>query len=350
MASNQLGVIKKRKFSTDPDVVRRRMAREQRRQDALRLRMAGASYMDIVKANIGYKSTGHVSNDLNRALEEFQSTYETPANMVVLDLARLDDIQRRLTLAFHSGDLSQAGMLLRVMAFRREVRGTTADDARELQNGASTLVNQGIMVVQGSAEDYLKSMMQAAGASPEQQRAELDRIAASNRTAPTEVIDAEIVDESTSQTAPKKKLRRLRKPTSDKPKTRSELDDPLDTEVLEKSLIELEELESGIEKLPTLQLSDPILSIDIPSEEKPKLKRLRVRVKEDSINRNPVSGVPYRNAPRKPSPELSQKRLRARGAKAISSGPNRDDAFPGNDDSTLLYDEIETETLSQRID
>lgn len=350
MSSNQLGIIKKSKLSSDPDVVRRREQRSRRRHDALQLRMAGASYADIVKANIGYSSTGHVSNDLKKALEEFQTTYETPADILILDLARIDDIQRRVYMAFNAGDVAQAGMLLRIIAFRREILGITPEQAQQARENSNALVNNGIMVVQGSAEDYLKAMMQAAGASPEQQRQELDRIAASNRKPLTEpIVDAEVVEEpleSTSTARPRKKLR--------KPKRRaenpSELDDEIDSSILEAEIKQAEELDNQVEKLPSLQLSDPILSIDFPSEEEPKKKRLKVRVKQNDVNRNPVSGVPYKSSPRKVDSELSQKRLRARGAKAISSGPNRDDVFLGSDGRELLYDEIETETLSQRIE
>lgn len=354
MASNQLGEVKRKRLSADPDVVRRRLQREQRRADAMQLRMAGASYMDIVKANIGYKTPAHVGQDIRRALDDFRDSYEEPASLLALDLARIDDIHRRVYVAFHAGDISQAGMLLRIIAFRREVLGHTPETIKNAMENPNALVNNGIMVVQGSAEDYLKTMMQAAGASPEQQRAELDRIAASNRasgrTAHTEAImDAEVVDdgsESTSAVRPKKKLRKLRRPVE---KT-AEQDFPADSEELEKSLLQLEEMESPAEKLPTLQLSDPILSIDIPEDERPRKKRLRVRVKPEGTNMNPSSGVPYRAAPRKPDPETSEKRLLAKGARATSSGPNRADVFPGGNGRGLLYDEIETETLSQRID
>lgn len=353
MVLNQLGVIKKRTLSTDPDVVRRRMAREQRRQDALRLRMAGASYMDIVKAGIGYKSTGHVSNDLNRALDDFQNTYETPASVVVLDLARLDDIQRRLTLAFHTGDLSQAGMLLRVMQFRREVLGINAETAINDRNNQNALVNNGVMVIQGSAEDYLKTMMQAAGASPERQRLELERLARSNQAAqgkPDDGIeDAEIVPDEPEKPR-KKKLKKLRRKSLEHVETPSEVNGPLDSSELEKVILEREQNDSEVEKLPIVPLTGPLLSIDFPDGTRPGKKRLRVRVKDDTTNMDSSSAVPYRQAPRMPSQELSQRRLLARGARATSSGPNRDDLFGGSDVSALLYDEIEAETITQNID
>jgi hypothetical protein len=323
--------------------------------------MAGASYNDIIRANIGYKSHGHLSKDLKKALKEFQQTYEQTADLAILDLARVDDIQRRVTMAFHSGDTAQAGMLLRIIAFRREIIGITPEDARNDRQNASTLVNQGIMVVQGSAEDYLKSMMQAAGASPEEQKTELERVAASNRAAgrnaPTEVIDAEVVEETEEKprkTAPRKKLRRTNKSTKtttvDDQISGLESEDPTDSEVLEKSLLQLEQNDNSVEKLPSLQLSDPLLSIDFPDENEPRKKRLRIKVKRNDTNMNDSPGTPYRSRPRKPSTEVSEKRLLSKGARATSSGPNRHDVFPGSTDSTLLYDELEAETLTQNID
>lgn len=355
-------VTRAKRLRTDPDVVRRREARRKRIQEAYQLRVAGASYQDIVNAGIGYNNVQAVGNDIRKALQDF--VYETPEDVLVLDLGRLDAMQRKLSMAFFTGDLAQAGMILRVMQFRRETLGITPEVIAQRSTESKALVNNGIMVVQGSAEDYLKSMMQAAGATPEQQQQELERVAASNRApgriapteAETEILDAEVVEEPVQETARKKlrKPRKLKKSVEHTPVEKIlQLDDELDTEELERRLIEVEQNDSPLEKLPSLQLSDPLLSIDFPDEKVPRKKRLRIKVKVDDPNISSSPGIPYKSPPRKPTREETENVLVGKGARRTYSGPNRHFSpsdKEGEPDGVGMYDEIEVETEQEIIE
>ena len=345
-------LTRKKRVSTDPDVVRRREQRAKRINDAFQLRMAGASYNDIVKAKIGYNNPQHVGNDIRRHLQHF--VYETPEDLVSLDLARVDDIHRRVYAAFVAGKTEQAGMLLRIIQFRREILGVTAEQAIAARENSNQLVNNGIMVVQGSAEDYLRSMMQAAGASPEQQRTELDRIAASNR----EVVDAEVVEDSSEPVLQHrgKKLRRLSKKSNKSKKSFQEVDEFEDVPgsiELENYIKEVEENNNEVEKLPSVQLSEPLLNIDFPDGTTPKKKRLRIPVKINETNVNASPGVPYRAAPKRSTRELSTGARVGKSSEGIPSGLNRNDAnaeTPSGYEGVGNFDEIEVETFSEDID
>jgi hypothetical protein len=150
-----------------------------RRRKALDLRTAGASYQQIVDANIGYRDVGHVSHDMGKILAEFQ--YETPEDVLVLDLARLDEMQRIVTFELRKGDMSCANTLLRIMQFRRDTLGMTPQVIEERRKTAQVGIhNNGIMVVQGTSQDYIEAMMKAAGVPENERRKEIERIASSN--------------------------------------------------------------------------------------------------------------------------------------------------------------------------
>jgi hypothetical protein len=343
--------LRKNKIPTSPEKLQRAADRHERRQTALNLRMAGASYQQIVEADIGYKSTAHVGSDMRGILRAYQ--YETPEDILVLDLARLDDLQQHLTLAFHAGKYEQAGMILRVMQFRRETLGITPEVIEQRRNESKALVNNGIMVVQGSQSDYLKSMMEAAGTSPQEQQRELDRIAASNRTAPTEVVDAEIVEDDPPRKH-LKKPKKLRKATGgDKSEKDENSRDEQFPERLENFIVNKEQLQSQSEEMPSVPLTDPVLSVDVPDSTQPQKKRLRIRVKPDDANMDASHGVPYRNPPRKPSESVSEQRILKKLPKQssqVNSGLPRIPSSRRYKSVDNFVDEIESETLSQRID
>lgn len=272
----------------------RQQAIAQRRKLALELRTAGASYQMIVDAGIGYGSTAHVSLDMKKILQAFE--YETPEDVIILDLARLDELQRIATLEYRRDhQATDANLVLRIMQFRRETLGLTPEaieaQRREAQQGKS----HGIMVVQGSPQDYLEAMMTAAGASPAERKKELEKIASSNRT---DVIDAEVVEDAVPEDVPTKKTSRKKSLPPRKKKTHDE-----DIEArMEDFDRRQDRKDAQREELPSAPLSGPLLNVDVPTEDVPQnksVRRLRRPLKAPDANEH-RNAVPYRNPPRKP--------------------------------------------------
>jgi hypothetical protein len=279
----------------------------ERRQVALSLRTAGASYQDIVNAKIGYRDVGHVSKDIRHILQNF--VYETPEDVLVLDLARLDEMQKVLTAAFRTGDYGQAGIILRIMQFRRETLGITPDVIANRRNDSQALVNNGIMVVQGTASDFLDGMMQAAGASEKERSRELEKVAKSNTQ---EVIDAEVVEvhenippfvENFSSFAEKQEIK-----------------------------------DTARETLPQLDLTETLTAADTLSEPplRPGKRRLRIPAKLDDANVQPTSGISYRRAPQKLDEEKSKQLVRRRLVRSQRKSDVED-----------LVDELDSETTEE---
>lgn len=291
-------------------VTAKQVERHERRQVALGLRMAGASYQDIVNANIGYNSTAHVSQDIRKVLASF--TYETPEDVLVLDLARIDEMQKIATSHMRSTDWSTAmSMILRLMQFRRETLGITPDVIANRRNDSQALVNNGIMVVQGTASDFLDGMMQAAGASEKERSRELEKVAKSNTQ---EVIDAEVVSEVVQENVPK---------------------------FVENfsSFAEQQEIkDSQREVVPQLDLSEPIVVADIPNMEvqQTKKRKLRIPAKLDDSNVKPASGISYRRAPQKLDEEKSKQLVRRRLVRSQRKS-----------DVENLVDELDSETTEE---
>lgn len=298
-------LIPKRKSSGETS---KRLELHERRQVALSLRMAGASYQDIVNANIGYKSTGHVAQEIRKVLAGF--TYETPEDVLVLDLARIDEMQKIATSHMRSTDWSTAmSMILRLMQFRRETLGITPDVIANRRNDSQALVNNGIMVVQGTASDFLDGMMQAAGASEKERQRELEKVAKSNST---EVIDAEVVEvhenippfvENFSSFAEKQEIQ-----------------------------------DTARETLPQLDLTETLTAADTLSEPplRPGKRRLRIPAKLDDANVQPTSGISYRRAPQKLDEEKSKKIVRKRLVRSQRKS-----------DVENLVDELDSETTEE---
>lgn len=340
---------------------RLQVERQQRRQRALELRMAGASYQQIVQANIGYNSVGHVGSDMKNILESVR--LESPENLILLDLARLDDLQQVLTLHFHRGDVGLSSAIMQVMKFRHSLLGIDEESIRQRNLERTQVTNNGIMVVQGNTRDYLASMMEAAGLSPEQQDKELRRLESAEgerKELPAgsnsgRVIQGEVIPEVISSETPSDKSKRKPKENpSSKGQTKSirkvklkvpgkKLEKPLDapkatakplgaTQTRSKSrpgtlspkdterpledrleafsaALDAEQQEQEAAELPVARLADAVVTVDLenPEVRETLRKTIRGRVLERDIktpdNNVPVSpGVPYKAAPRKLSP------------------------------------------------
>lgn len=297
--------VKNRK-NRQSSLVVRQAAIAKRRELLLSLRQAGASYSEIVRANIGYKSTAHVSKDMKYVLAQFQ--YETPEDVLVLDLARLDEMQKIATAAMRSGDKQIMGTIMQIMRFRRETLGITQEQIAERQLNKTNVQNNGIMVIQGqSTGDYVAAMAAAAGVDTSAIQKELETISHSNK-----IIDAEIVDDG--------------KPKTRKIKVRKKTLDSFQDRLLQSAKVFDEEMRKD-SVIPPIDPETPLLNIDMPNDS----ISYAVPIKDYDHNVDMVSGIPYRKPPQKMTKEQSQK--------VIKRKLNR----------IALNDELNVETIEQEI-
>lgn len=68
----------------------RRLTVAIRRAKAIQMRLDGAKYTEILAAGLGYRSTGAIAQDIQRALVELAA--EPTAELRALEVARLDDM------------------------------------------------------------------------------------------------------------------------------------------------------------------------------------------------------------------------------------------------------------------
>jgi hypothetical protein len=137
-------------------------AREKQKQ-ALELKKAGATYEEIAKL-LGYKNHSGAQYACNAAIDRLG--LEAARDVVLLDLARLDEYQKRCTQELRSkNDLSQIDRLLRIMGVRHNLLGVTTDTFREEQakNANVSITQNAVMVVQGTESQFVEQMMKAVG-------------------------------------------------------------------------------------------------------------------------------------------------------------------------------------------
>jgi hypothetical protein len=193
----------------------------ERQNQALQMRMAGATYTEICKA-LGYSSPGGAKNAVESAIS--RTDREAAKQVVALDLARLDEYQMRCTHALRTnGDLSQIDRLMRIMEMRYRLLGINDETVRLLQQDhgihTTTNVQNNVMVVRASPEtedEFIGKMMSAVGVNPDSKEAQkylqnIDRTTPralpmapgsanslaeeAMREAAEEIVDAEIVEE-----------------------------------------------------------------------------------------------------------------------------------------------------------
>lgn len=322
---------------------------EERRQQALQLRLAGATLHDIVSAGIGYNNTQMVSKDLDRALDGFYS--EDIEKLLVLDLARLDEIQKYCTIALRQGDTSQARNLMAIMQFRRETLGITPELLQDKRNEASRIVNNGIMVVQGTTRDYLASMMEASGASPDEIQKELRELEnasgsqeSTSGNATGKVIKGEVIGsettpemnpESSTETGTRKRTIKVKVQVRKKqgsnttPETRttpgkqntSTTRSPrhIPSESLESLSQRVEEAAVHMDQDHDKKTAPRLGKLDDPAVIPAGDRILEVPVKLPDSNRPVSPGVVYRNPPRKPTQEEGRRLVTRRMGGDIST-------------------------------
>lgn len=192
-----------------------------KQERCLQMRMAGATFTDIAKAE-NYKSPGAAKNAVEAAINRTERM--AAKDVVALDLARLDEYQMRCTFAMRqNGDLSQIDRLMRIMEMRYRLLGISDETVRALQSehGIHTInnVKNNVMVVRASPEtedEFIAKMMSAVGVDPESKQAKM-YLNSIDRTTPRAlpmapgsanslreqeqiqnseaIVDAEIVDE-----------------------------------------------------------------------------------------------------------------------------------------------------------
>lgn len=142
----------------------------ERQKRAAELRSAGVKYDDIAQ-ELGYYNAGGAKKAVDSFLA--RQEMELAKTVVMMDLNRLDEYQMIATHHLRQKqDVSQIDRLMRIMEMRYRLLGVSPRTIMELQEqyGISegpSIQNNGVMVIQGSSSDFVKSMMVAAGVDPD---------------------------------------------------------------------------------------------------------------------------------------------------------------------------------------
>lgn len=172
--------VKVPKKKLTPLMQQKVLERKQKQGKALDLRKAGANYEQIGEA-IGV-STSYARKLCIKAANDV--IIDDAKEVIMMDLLRLDEMQMLATRAMRNGDLSKIPMVMAIMRDRRDILGLTTDSWKEQQaERAGSLTNNGIMVVQGTSENFVEAMMRAVGVDPNSQEAQerLQRIRAEEK-------------------------------------------------------------------------------------------------------------------------------------------------------------------------
>lgn len=165
--------IPKKKLT--PAMQQKVIERKQRMAEALKLRAAGANYKQI--GEVLKISESYARRLTIKAMDEV--VIDDAKEVIMMDLLRLDEMQMMATRALRSGDLNQIERIMRIMRERRDILGLTTDSWKEQQSErAGSLTNNGIMVVNGSSENFVEAMMRAVGVDPNSPEAQsrLERV------------------------------------------------------------------------------------------------------------------------------------------------------------------------------
>lgn len=159
----------------------------------MELRKAGVTYGNIAKA-LGYSSASNAKRGIDRLM--LRQTTDASHEVVLMDLARLDEFQQRCTNSLRqNNDLSQIDRLLRIMDQRYKLLGISDENMAALREsyGVSTKIDTttNVMIVQTSQTseaEFLSRMMQAVQIDPETNIDAAEYIA--NRLGPQKEIGA----------------------------------------------------------------------------------------------------------------------------------------------------------------
>jgi AraC-like DNA-binding protein len=129
----------------------RRVAAAETRRAALQLRKAGASFTEIA-LQLGYSSKGSASNAVHRELRAVPR--EAAADLLALELARLDDLLAAHWAGALAGDTAATRQILAVMDRRARYLGLDSID-QTLDDGISLIgdLMKGIRAMAGPPPD-----------------------------------------------------------------------------------------------------------------------------------------------------------------------------------------------------
>ena len=136
---------------------------KEKTRKALQLRQDGATYREIAQA-MQWKSASTARERVKKALQEI--LLEPSKELIMRDLQRLDEFQKRLTNAMRNGDISVIPTIMSVMRERRILVGWTPETWSEEQRKGQGIQNNGVMVIQGGSENFIAGMMRAVGIDP----------------------------------------------------------------------------------------------------------------------------------------------------------------------------------------
>lgn len=142
---------------------------------ALQLRADGATYREIAAA-MQWKSASTAQARVKKALEEV--LLEPAKEVIMTDLLRLDEFQKRLTAAMRAGDIGVIPTIMSVMRERRGLLGWTPETWAEEQRKGQGVTNNGVMVINGGQASFIEGMMHAIGIDPNspEAKAHLERV------------------------------------------------------------------------------------------------------------------------------------------------------------------------------
>lgn len=149
--------------SLTTEQLRKVVEEKEKTRKALQLRQDGATYREIATA-MQWKSASTAQARVKKALEEI--LLEPAKELIMMDMQRLDEFQKRLTNAMRNGDISVIPTLMSVMRERRALMGWTPESWSEEQRKGQGIQNNGVMVIQGGSENFIAGMMRAVGIDP----------------------------------------------------------------------------------------------------------------------------------------------------------------------------------------
>lgn len=126
-------------MSGEPDFGRRwthqdmgqQAATARRRVDAVKLRIAGATYSEIAR-QLGYADKASAFKDIQRALEQARQELEDAAAVLrTLEVARLDQLTLALWGQAMAGDVKSVDAIRRLSESRRRLLGIDAPERHE---------------------------------------------------------------------------------------------------------------------------------------------------------------------------------------------------------------------------
>ena len=140
-----------------------------KQQEALKLRMAGATYGEIA-STLGYANPSSAKYAVDACIGRAET--DAAKDVVALDLARLDEYQMRCTHALRAnGDLHQIDRLMRIMEMRYRLLGVSDETIRAMQeNHGVRVTNQKLVMNIHAApeteQEFIAKMMKAVGVDP----------------------------------------------------------------------------------------------------------------------------------------------------------------------------------------